>query len=175
MVADPKDHIGVANFYEQWLTVLNLPSVKTGNAAAVYTPAVQTALRASFDAQVDDALWAPTGALKALLGGTQAYVNATLAPIFGVTATGNALTKAAVDPAQRTGIVTHPALMAIYATNAESHPIKRGRFVWEQLLCQPFPDPPATTPIGPPTHTHIIHVEHLRSYFALITRGSCAP
>jgi len=175
MLADPRAHIGLANFYDQWLTVLNLPSVKTGNAAAVYTPAVQTALRASFDAQVDDALWAPTGALKALLGGTQAYVNATLAPIFGVTATGNALTKAAVDPAQRTGIVTHPALMAIYATNAESHPIKRGRFVWEQLLCQPFPDPPATTPIGAPTFSPPMPGESLRQDFERLTRGTVEP
>jgi hypothetical protein len=175
MLADPKAHIGLANFYDQWLTVLNLPSVKTGNAAAVYTPAVQAALRASFDAQVDDALWAPTGALKALLGSTQVYVNATLAPIFGVVAAGNALTKVAVDPAQRTGIVTHPALMAIYATNAESHPIKRGRFVWEQLLCQPFPDPPATTPIGPPAFAPPMPGESLRQDFERLTRGTVEP
>src|SRR5260370_5089062 len=76
MLADPRAHIGLANFYDQWLTVLNLPSVKTGNAAAVYTPPAQTALRASFHAQVVDALSAPPRAPKALLEWTPAHANA---------------------------------------------------------------------------------------------------
>jgi hypothetical protein len=175
MLGDPKAHIGLRNFYEQWLTVLDMPLTKAGAAATIYTPAVQAAMRTSLDMQVDDALWAPTGAVKSLLSGSSAYVNATLAPIFGTTTTSATMTKVTLDPTQRAGIVTHPAIMTTYAIDTASHPIKRGRFMWEQLLCEPFPDPPTTTPIGPPTFQTPMAGQSLRQDFEILTRGTLSP
>ena len=175
MIADGKAKIGLRNFYDQWLTLVALPSSKPGPFANVYTPAVVQALADSFNAQVDDALWAPTGALKTLLTSTQVYVNATLAPIFGINSASPTLQKVAADPTQRTGILTHPAIMATYGIETQSHPIRRGRFVWERLLCQPFPDPPATTPIGAPTFSPPMPGESLRQDFERLTAGVYYP
>jgi hypothetical protein len=153
MVADPRAMAGMRSFYEQWLRVLDLPTSKILNPVTnvdygtLYTADVQTSLRASFDAQVDAALWGPADSVKALLTGTDAYVDANVAPIFGMTGvTGTTMQKIAMNPAQRAGIMTHPAIMATFATESSSHPIKRGVFFWDKFLCQPLPNPPANVP-----------------------------
>jgi hypothetical protein len=90
--------------------------------------------------------------MKTLLTGTTVYANAALAPLFGVAATGTALQPVTVDATKRVGILSHPLLMATYATPNTSHPIKRGRFVWDQILCQALPDPPPNVPpFAPPS------------------------
>jgi hypothetical protein len=54
-----------------------------------------------------------------------------------------------VNPAERIGILSHPAIMGALATEDGSHPIKRGVFVWDQLLCQDLPNPPSNVPVFP--------------------------
>ncbi len=147
MLADPKAQAGLRNFYEQWLEVKALPSTKGGTFAAAYDA---PSILSSFDAQVDAALWAPTGGLNTLISGNQAFVNDKTAPLFGLTGiTGNNYRAVTVDATQRAGILMHPAIMATFATETGSHPIKRGVFVWDQLLCQRLPDPPANVPSFP--------------------------
>jgi Protein of unknown function (DUF1592)/Protein of unknown function (DUF1588)/Protein of unknown function (DUF1595)/Protein of unknown function (DUF1587) len=178
MIANAKAHVGLANFYSQWMQPVPLQATKDGNStqittqgslstaslftystgistgesfATIYTAALQQDILASFNAQLDAALWAPSGAMKTLLTGTTVYANAALAPLFGVTATGTALQPVTVDSTKRIGILSHPLLMATYATPNTSHPIKRGRFVWDQILCQALPDPPPNVPpFAPP-------------------------
>ncbi len=149
MVADQRTVAGMRNFYEQWLRVLDLPTSKVKNPvtntdyATLYSPAVQTSLRASFDAQVDAALWGGGDTIKALLSGSDAYVDGNIAGIFGATGvTGTTLQKITVNPQQRAGIMTHPVIMATFATETSSHPIKRGVFFWDKFLCQPAAQPP---------------------------------
>ncbi|HET6285103.1 MAG TPA: DUF1588 domain-containing protein, partial [Polyangia bacterium] len=146
LLADPKAKDGARNFYQQWLHLLEIPVSKNGMYAALYTPEVATSIRDSFDAQINDALWMDKDSLTTLLTGRIAFVNAAVAPLFGLTATGTALTRVTVDAKQRAGVLTHPALMALEATDTASHPIKRGVFMWDRILCQPLPDPPANVP-----------------------------
>jgi hypothetical protein len=150
MLADPKAKAGIRNFYEQWLRVGSMPLAKTGKFADVYTPAMQTSIRASFDAQVEAALWSDSGGLTALLSGNKAFVDANTAPLFGMNGvTGTALQEITLNPQQRVGILMHPAIMSTFATENGTHPIKRGVFVWDQVLCQPLPDPPPNVPTFP--------------------------
>jgi Protein of unknown function (DUF1592)/Protein of unknown function (DUF1588)/Protein of unknown function (DUF1595)/Protein of unknown function (DUF1585)/Protein of unknown function (DUF1587) len=152
LVADARVVPGMKNFYEQWLQVLDLPTSKSKNPVTnvdygtMFTPAMQTSLRTSLDAQIDDALWGTGDAVQALLTGTNAWVDVNTAPLFGLTSASTTVAKTAVDPTQRAGIMTHPAIMSIFATDTASHPIKRGVFFWDKLLCQPLPDPPANVP-----------------------------
>ncbi|HWZ91115.1 MAG TPA: DUF1588 domain-containing protein [Polyangiaceae bacterium] len=147
MLADPKAQAGLRNFYEQWLEVTAMPLSKGGNFANSYDGA---SILASFDAQVDAALWAPKDGLTTLLTGTQAFANAATAPLFGATGiTGTAMQPITVNPAQRAGILMHPAIMSTFATDTGSHPIKRGVFVWDQIVCQKLNDPPPNVPTFP--------------------------
>ncbi|HEX4404332.1 MAG TPA: DUF1592 domain-containing protein [Polyangia bacterium] len=179
MVADQRATPGVRNFYEQWLELLDLPlskgenTVTNINYGTLFTPAMQASIKASFDAQIDDAFWGGGDAVKALLTSTNAYVDANTAPLFGLTSTSATVQKTPVNPAQRAGILTHPAIMAIAATDTQSHLIKRGVFFWDKLLCQPLPDPPANVPpfIEPPPGTS------LRNQYATFTSNvqTCQP
>lgn len=170
MVADPKAKIGLRNFYQQWLAADTVPNGKVGSStqvlpngalsptslfgttngesfATVYSPELQQAIVDSFDLQVDGALWANSNALKTLLAGTTVYANEALAPILGVSGvTGTALQPVTVDPTKRIGILSHPVVMATFATTSTSHPIKRGRFLLDQIVCQPLANPPPNVP-----------------------------
>jgi hypothetical protein len=179
MVADARALPGMRNFYEQWLELLDLPLSKGDNTVTninygtLFTPAMQASIKASFDAQLDDAFWGGTDAVKALLTSTNAFVDVNTAQLFGLTSTSATVQKMAVDPTQRAGILTHPAIMSIAATDTQSHLIKRGVFFWDKLLCQPLPDPPANVPafVEPPPGTS------LRNQYATFTSNAqtCQP
>jgi hypothetical protein len=150
MLGDAKAQAGLRNFYEQWLHLNTLPPSKAGGYAEVYDAAMQQSLRDSFNAQVDASLWAESGGLTALFSASEAFVDERTAPLFGLSGvTGNELQLLPVDAAQRAGILTHPALLATLATETGSHPIKRGVFVWDQVLCQALLDPPIGVPDFP--------------------------
>lgn len=150
LLADPRAHTGLYNFYEQWLRADRLPPVKGGKYQNAYNDAMRASIMASFDAQVDASLWQPQNAVGVLLTATQAFVNEQTAPLFGVQGIKGAnLQVASVNPAQRVGILSHPAIMGALATEDGSHPIKRGVFVWDQLLCQDLPNPPSNVPVFP--------------------------
>jgi hypothetical protein len=179
MVADQRAMPGMRNFYEQWMQILDLPTSKGDNTVTninygtLFTAAMQASIRASFDAQVDAAFWGGGDSVKALLTSTDAYVDANTAQLFNVASTSATVEKVAVDPTQRAGILTHPAIMSIFATDTQSHLIKRGVFFWDKMLCQPLPDPPANVPpfVEPPPGTS------LRNQYATFTSNvqTCQP
>jgi hypothetical protein len=177
LLADQRVVPGMRNFYEQWLKVLDLPTSKVKNPVTgtdygtLYSPAVQASLRSSFDAQVDAAFWSGGDTVKALLSGSDAYVDGNVASIFGVTGvTGAQIQKVTANAAQRAGIITHPAIMSVFATDTASHPIKRGVFFWDKFLCNPLPNPPPDVPpfVPPPPG------QSLRADFEIMTaQGTC--
>jgi hypothetical protein len=150
LLGDPRAHTGLYNFYEQWLRADRLAPVKGGKYQGAYNDAMRASILASFDAQVDASLWQPQDGVKVLLTATQAFVNEQTAPLFGVSGIkGAALQVASINPAERIGILSHPAIMGALATEDGTHPIQRGVFVWDQLLCQDLPSPPANVPVFP--------------------------
>jgi hypothetical protein len=174
LLADPRAKIGVRYFYEQWMHITDLPRSKTAPFNTIYSPALAASIRTSFAMQMDDALWADRGSLTALLTSREAYVDGALAPIMGVSGvTGTTMQKVQMPATQRAGILTHPALMAIFATDNESHPVKRGVFLWDKVMCMPLPDPPANIPPFTPPGPGV----SLRQHFETLTKdpAACQP
>ena len=171
LLADPRARVGLFNFYEQWLRADRLSAVKGGKYQNAYNDAMRASILASFDAQVDASLWSPQNGVNVLLTATQAFVNEQTAPLFGVTGvTGAALQVANVNPQERIGILAHPAIMGALATEDGTHPIKRGVFVWDQLLCQDLPNPPPDVPTFPGVPDNL----SVRQAFETFTSGqSC--
>lgn len=143
MLEDERSAVGIRNFYRQWLGVGSLETL-TRDAERypefdhASTPAH---LRASLDAYIDD-LYAGDASLEALLVGTHGYVNGPLAPIYGLEMSGDEMQRVELDPAERAGILTHPAVLAVLSKPNQSDPIHRGLFVRQRLLCQQLPPPP---------------------------------
>ena len=74
------------------------------------------------------------------------FVNAQLAPLYGVTGNfssdPNVLTKVDLDPTQRSGLLTQPGFLASYISVAnEPDIIHRGVFIATRLLCKELPPP----------------------------------
>jgi hypothetical protein len=58
-----------------------------------------------------------------------------------------------LDPKQRAGLLTQPALLATFAKADQTDPVHRGKFVFESVLCGTVPPPPPNINITPPVIT----------------------
>jgi hypothetical protein len=62
-----------------------------------------------------------------------------------------ALQPVTVDASRRVGILSHPLIMATFATPSTSHPIHRGTWLLNQIACKPPSiSPPGEPPFQPP-------------------------
>ena len=107
-----------------------------------FTDAVARDLQRSLELFLEEVF--ESGDARLLFDATFAYVNANVAPYFGLEASdfGDDFERVDVDPTQRAGIVTHPGLLAYLGKPNQSDPIHRAVFVFERLLCQNLPSPP---------------------------------
>jgi len=166
MLVDARAHEGLRTIIFSWL---GLSEVATRAPTAVDPPELTTAVRASMEMEtarfIDWVLWASDGRLSTLLTAPRTFVDAQVATLYGVPAPADgASTLIDLDPNQRSGVLTQPSLLWINSTPA---PILRGKFVREQLLCQPLPNPPPDVPPAPillPSQTNRQNLEaHRRS------------
>jgi len=134
---------GFVSFLNQWLKLAPLATaVKDPERYPEFDAQVAADLQRSLERLAEDAL--REGDFEALLTTSDAWVNARLAPLYGLDPStfGDELERVSVDPAQRAGIVTHPAVMALYAKGNQSDPIHRAVLVRERFLCQHLEAPP---------------------------------
>jgi hypothetical protein len=151
MLADPRAEANVQAFVSEWLQLdggqLHFPleeTVKDPELFPEYSPALQDAMRAEVEALVHRVLFEGDGTLQELFTTTDAYVNASLASLYGVDgpADDDSWTWVELDPAQRAGILTRAAFLTVYGSARAQSPIRRGVYVVEEVLCIPLGDPP---------------------------------
>ena len=85
----------------------------------------------------------PNPKLSDLTQTTQSFVPQSLAAIYGpsaVSSTGGQLVQ--LDPAQRLGIFSQPAVIASHSGPTDSRPIKRGVFWVRKVMCMELEPPP---------------------------------
>ncbi|HEY3664470.1 MAG TPA: DUF1588 domain-containing protein, partial [Polyangiaceae bacterium] len=100
---------------------------------------------------LDDVVWKENGSLATFFTAPFTFVNGPLAQYYGISGvTGDAFVKTSLDPAQRAGLLTQGAILSKQAKPNQTSPVLRGKFVREQLLCQPLPPPPANISIKVP-------------------------
>lgn len=88
------------------------------------------------------ALEARRGFLDTLLASPAGFARAETAGTYGVTTTARGPELVAFPPGQRAGILTQPSFLVAFSDANQSHPVHRGRFISENVLCQPVPDLP---------------------------------
>jgi hypothetical protein len=136
----------VTEFAGQWLGLEDLATLdKEAEAFPAWKPELRAPMRGETDAFIQHVLWQGDGKLATLLGAPFSFMNGPLATHYGVPGvTGDAFRKVDLDPAQRVGLLTHAGLLSVFGNSdvGLTSLVFRGRFVREQLLCQPIPDPP---------------------------------
>jgi hypothetical protein len=104
---------------------------------------MKASMKAEFRAFVEDALFEGDGRLETLLTSKSTFVDAALAPLYGVTLPpGTGLRKVQLDGTQRAGLLTSVGLLAAHTLSDTSAPIIRGKFIRERLLCTELAEPP---------------------------------
>jgi hypothetical protein len=144
----------VASFNSQWLRFEKMGNLtKAADIYPSFNPAMAGALKDATERYVDRIFWDEGQTIKALLTDNHAYVNSTLAPLYGAAATGTDLVWTALDATQRSGILTQAGFMAGLAHERNDAPVLRGVFVLDRLLCQtpPPPLPSVNTSLPPLT------------------------
>jgi hypothetical protein len=147
LLADPRAQQTVSAFFSDWMGLYGLTSnMKDPTVYKTYTAATQQALLDETNAFVQNVSFGGDGRLATLLGAPYSYLNAALAPLYGASATGAAMTKTDLDPTQRAGLLTQGSFLALTGSPDGSNPVRRGKFVFTKLLCQTLPPPPANVP-----------------------------
>ncbi|MFT3924976.1 MAG: DUF1592 domain-containing protein [Myxococcales bacterium] len=144
MLDDPKAQRTFEDFHAQWLELDKLRFDKDPLTFPSYNrDAFQSAARAETMAFVKYVGLESGGSLADLFTSPETFVNATTASVYGVSASGNGMTKVELDPSQRAGLLTQTNFLAGHADALNGSPIHRGAFIQKRLLCRVYGSLPA--------------------------------
>jgi len=141
----------------------------------IFTPAVRSAVQDETAAFVDEILWKGDGTYASFLSAPFSFVNAELAPLYGVADPGQGATlvKTTLNPLERQGLLTHASVLASHSKPGESSPIHRGKFIRVGLLCQSLPAPPANVPMLAPPQPNLTTRERVAAHSADAACSGC--
>jgi hypothetical protein len=148
MMKDPKARAKVSDFHQQyahmglgtrWADIARDPAVYPAFSTAM-TPLMSDETTRFFDYVVFD----KAGSFRDLLTSPVGFVNATLAPLYGLDPAqyGTDLVPVNLDPATRSGIFTRLGFLTSYSLYNRPSPILRGAFLQKEVLCTTIGAPP---------------------------------
>lgn len=115
---------------------------------ALSEDATHKALDRGRRAFVERVLWEGKATPSQLLLDPEFHVNETVAGIYGVTGVkGDAMVAKTIDAAKRFGVLTHADFLIKTSAGNESLAPKRGKEIWERVLCGELPS--AVPPLPP--------------------------
>jgi hypothetical protein len=130
-------------FHEELLTLrgLAVEIEKDATRFPEFKPAWRDSIAKESELFLRDVFTGGRG-LADLLTAPFTFVDATLAPLYGVKApAGGAFARVDLDPKQRAGLLTQTAFLSRHG-ETESDPILRGAFINHTLLCMDLAPPP---------------------------------
>lgn len=153
MLADPKASALAENFAGQWLytRALNEELVKDSQTYPDFDTALREDMRTEMELLIAAVIEEGRG-LDELFNGRETFVNDRLAEFYGLPPVGtDDFVRVSLEGTNRKGLLTTGGLMSVLAHPNVTSPIKRGKWVVEQLLCiEPPPPPPdAETTVDP--------------------------
>jgi hypothetical protein len=143
LLADPKAAALVDNFAGQWLFTRALGDHVPDYAVFPdYDADLEAAMREETRRFIGDYL-ANDLPMDTFLNADWTYVNDRLAAHYGLTPPGRgaALAKVSLAGSPRRGILGHGSVLTVTSYPRRTSPVKRGKWVLDQILCQP-PSPP---------------------------------
>lgn len=164
MIGDERSHSKLREFLLQWLKVDQPPEIaKDKTRFPDFSEDVAADLRTSLDLFLNDVVWSEKSDFRELLTADWLYLNGRLAKLYRPDVSDDApFVKAALDPGERTGVLTHPYLMAGFAYTATSSPIHRGVFIARSVLGRSLRPPPvAVAPLAVDLHAGLTTRERI--------------
>ena len=147
MLADPKARTLVTDFAAQWLQLRNLDRAKPDPARF---PTVDDELRDAMRTETElflEAVLREDRSVLDLLDAPFTFVNGPLARHYGMSGVdGEAFRRVALDGHERGGLLSHASVLTVSSYPTRTSPVLRGKWVLENLLGAPPPEPPADVP-----------------------------
>ena len=152
MLADPKSAAFVQNFAGQWLTTRKLAYVAPDPKEF---PGFDEELRAAMVRETElffEAILREDRSILDLLDADFSFVNERLAKHYGIEGVTGKEFRRVKLPANRGGVLTQASVLTLTSNPTRTSPVKRGKWVLDQILGTPPPPPPPDVP-GCPTRS----------------------
>ena len=149
MVADPRSETLTTNFAAQWLQLRNLETtVRPGDPFSV---AFDESLRQSMLRESElfvDSIVRDDRSMVELLTADYTFLNERLADHYGIPGvTGSHFRRVTLPAASpRRGVLGHGSILTLTSHAIRTSPVLRGKWILDNLLGTPPPDPPANVP-----------------------------
>jgi len=147
MLRDPKAGALVENFGEQWLTLRNL---KTAAPDPQRFPTFNEELRAAMLKETQlflQAIIREDRSVMELFDANYTFLNERLAKHYGIPGvTGDQFRRVSLSGGQRGGILKQASILTVTSNPTRTNPVKRGKWILEQILGTPPPPPPPNVP-----------------------------
>ena len=139
MLDDDRAAAGIRSFHLQWLGIAELDNLeKDSSVFPTYSPALGAAMQRETGTLADYIIRFNDGKLSTLLTAPFSFPEGDVFDIYGLNPPPgyDGTVPLPLDPAQRAGLLTQPAVMATHAQADQTSPIRRGVLVRENILCQ---------------------------------------
>jgi len=147
MLADPKARALVENFAGQWL---QLRSLQECAPDAERFPGFDDGLRAAMRRETEEFFWTIVREDRSVLEFLDAdwtIVNERLARHYGLEGVkGDEFVRVSVDRGRRGGLLGQASVLTVTSNPTRTSPVKRGKWILENLFAAPPPPPPPGVP-----------------------------
>jgi hypothetical protein len=147
MLASPKAHALVTNFAGQWLEIRNLKFVE---ADKKLFPGFDDDLRAAMQTETEtffEYIMRQDRSVIDFLDADYTFINERLARHYQIpNVTGDEFRRVSLAGTPRRGVLTQASVLTVTSNPTRTSPVKRGKWVLEDLLGTPPPPPPPEVP-----------------------------
>jgi len=148
MLDDPKSKSFVQGFALQWLQLRNLDLASPDENQF---PAFDEQLRRSMRLETEyffNAVLQEDRSVLELIDADFTYVNQPLADLYGISGvSGDEFQRVSLEGTVRGGVLTHAGVLTVTSNPTRTSPVKRGKWIMENILGTSPPDPPANVPM----------------------------
>jgi hypothetical protein len=147
MLADPKSFALVENFVAQWLNLRLLDAASPDpERFSQYSPELKADMRRETELFAE-AIIREDRSILDFLGGRFTFVNGRLARHYGLEGIrGDDFRRVDFTDDRRVGVLTQASILTFTSNPGRTSPVKRGKWIMENLLGTPPPDPPPNVP-----------------------------
>jgi hypothetical protein len=147
MLKDDRSKALVENFAGQWFQLRNL---KTITPAPSSFPNFDDALRDAMQRETElffESVMRDDLSVLTLLDADYTFLNERLAQHYGIDGVkGDHFRRVPLNDGRRGGIISQASILTVTSNPTRTSPVKRGRWILEQLLGTPPPPPPPNVP-----------------------------
>jgi hypothetical protein len=147
MLEDPKARALVENFAGQWLQLRNL---KTAAPDPGTYPSFDEALRVAMVKETElffEAVMKENRSILDFIDSDYTFVNERLAEHYGIAGVkGDEFRRVALTGGKRGGVLTQASILTLTSNPTRTSPVKRGKWILENMLGMPPPPPPPNVP-----------------------------